>query len=421
MCRLEAAVSLILTLSLCVEAQTITGIVIEDHSGNPVTSADVQVVRAGASDLVADLESDSGGHFELPPLAAGDYRIKISKPNYVAAVLELHGPSGGSKPLVARLVRCGVITGHVLDSAGQPVADATVFAVSRVANGVFRPFARNEQGHQAQVDAQGQYRLFNLPPGEYGVAVTYGASTQTVGSTGDAHLGASGSGVVYYPRNSQPRLFSIKCGTEYSDIDFSLTPGTLCRVSGKVETASPQAGFWLGLTSIDQPSFATAVAQADANGEFHFEGVPTGSYTLFASGPSTARGGLGAELDKHPMFGRMQVEVETNVDGIVIPVREGRLRSFIFTETSGAQGCPSVLDVRFSSLEDWAADLDRTVKIGLDKPQQVDSLAPGRYVVESAGSAADCYIAKDTLVDLSSADNKPITIQVRGGHDAPKQ
>lgn len=420
--RLQAAVSLIPVLSACIAAQTITGVVIEDPSGNPVASAEVQVMRNSSSNLIADLESDSGGHFEVPPLAAADYRIKISKPNYVAAVLQLHEPPHESKPLVARLVRCGTITGHVLDSAGQPVPSATVFAVSRAGKDVFRPFARDERGHEVRMDAEGNYRLFNLPPGEYAVAVTYGASTQVVGSTGDAHAGPIGSGVLYYPRNSQPQMFAIKSGTEYNNIDFSVTPGTLCRVSGKVETAAPQAGFWLALTSVDQPSFATAVTQADANGAFHFDGVPTGAYTLFASGPSHARGVLGAELGKHPIFGRMQVEVETDMDGLSIPVREGRSRSFILrAETSGKSVCPRAMDVRFSPLEDWAADLGRTAKLILDKPQQVDSLAPGRYVVELADPAADCYVAKDTVVDLSSTDNGPITILVRGRHETSIQ
>jgi hypothetical protein len=282
---------------------TIGGRVVEDHSGNALASAEIRVIR-GPSEVVAELEADSDGRFELPDLPAGDYHLDISKPNYQPATLNLP-----ADPLIARLVRFGVISGHVLDSDGKAVHSATVYSISRQwKSGPWHPFAPFEHGHQAIVDENGEYRLFNLPPGQYAVVVTYGASKRVVSMTGEAEAGALGSGVTYYPSNSQPRIFSVSGGEEYRDIDFSVVPGALYEISGKLDIDSPKRGFWLALTSQSQPAFAMAMTSAKEDGTFHFAGVPPGSYSLFAVGPAHGRGPFGMEVDENSLFGRIPLD-----------------------------------------------------------------------------------------------------------------
>jgi hypothetical protein len=78
---------------------------------------------------------------------------------------------------------------------------ATVFAVAREGDSsVWQPFARYEHGHEARVNPRGEYRLFNLPPGQYAIAVTYSASTKLVGSTGDTQSGEAWFGSALLPR-----------------------------------------------------------------------------------------------------------------------------------------------------------------------------------------------------------------------------
>ena len=248
----------------------------------------MHLTRADGAGTIADLETDSNGGFELPDLPAGEYRIKVSKPNYVPSTVPLRVGTAFSGSFVVRLIRCGVITGHALDAEGQGVRNATVFAMSLSSErGTLRPFARFERGHQARVNENGEYRLFNLPPGEYAVAVTYGASTVVVGGTGGAQVGASGSGVVYYPAGSQPRMFTVSGGEEYRGIDFSVVPGALFRVSGKVDVTPSQSGFWLALTSVNQPAFATAVTGAGEDGSFHFTEFPPDHTLCLPQGPRT--------------------------------------------------------------------------------------------------------------------------------------
>jgi hypothetical protein len=188
---------LFLALVTSAHASASEGKVLEDHSGRALASAEVRVTPANGSELVADLETESDGSFRLPELPPAVYRIEVSKPNYLPVRLEVRIGNGASGLLAARLIRCGVISGRVLDAQGQPVRSATIFALSRQSDaGPLRPFARSEHGHQARVDNNGEYRLFNLPPGQYAIAVTYGASTVMVGSTGDTQAGPAGSGVL---------------------------------------------------------------------------------------------------------------------------------------------------------------------------------------------------------------------------------
>src|SRR5271169_897071 len=175
-CRL-AALCLGALMAGSAPPETIAGKVVQDDSGAPLASVEVRISRTGVAGLVADLETDTSGQFRAPDLLPAEYQLEVSKPNHVSTVLRLHEP--GAATLLIRLVRCGVISGQVTDAQAKPVRGAAIFAMVKASAG--EPFRRFT--HQfAQVDERGQYRLYNLPPGRYAVAVSYGASTMAVGS-----------------------------------------------------------------------------------------------------------------------------------------------------------------------------------------------------------------------------------------------
>ncbi len=412
MAHLPGVTLLTLFMAHCAGASVISGTVIEDHSGNAVVSAEVKVLRHGNTTLVADLETDGNGRFELPDVSDGDYRVEVSKANYVGVAVQ----AGAGTSFIVHLIRCGAISGHVLNAQGQAVHGATVFAMSRVAGrDPWRPFARSESGHEARVGDSGEYRLFNLPPGQYAIAVTYGASTTIVGSTGQSETGAEGSGVLYYPDSSRPRLFTVAGGEDYRDVDFSVMPSALYRVAGKIDGAEAKKGYWVALTSLSQPSLATAVTQAADDGAFHLEGIPAGSYTLFASGPSRARAISGMLPDEHVLFGRIPLEVGGNVEGLSVPVAKAKSAWFrLRNALPGNQACSAAIEMRLSALEDRAAYLDRTVTVGFGKLVHLDGLAPGRYMLTAGNSETDCTpVEEATIIDLSSgSEQAPIGINV---------
>ena len=261
---------------------------------------ELKIHTTGQRTLAAHLETDSAGRFRVAGLNEGEYRIEATKANYIGATVRLQALAGG---LVIRLVRCGAISGQVVDGQGKAILGATVYAMPKPISGPLRPFATPVAGTYARVDERGGYRLYELPPGEYAVAVAYGASTAMFGSTGGATVTAGlGSGVQLYPTNQRPQFFAVTGGEQYRNIDFAVTPAALHNVSGKIELPDRKMGFWLALVAADEPGVAQAVAETDANGSFRFEGIAAGSYTLTASGPTRGYGGK-AVLGSPPYSG----------------------------------------------------------------------------------------------------------------------
>jgi len=206
------------------EAQSLTGKLVQDHSGVPVASADVKVYKTGQRWLAADLETDGEGRFQATGLVPGDYRLEISKSGYLNATLPFHLAAGETVRPVLRLVRCGVISGRVMDAAGRAVRPSSVAAMTRGPGGVLR--ASYVRGASATVDDAGRYRLFDLAPDEYVVVASYGASVRAVASTGKLPpLGSAGSGALTYPNNARPEVFTIAGGEEFKNVDFTVHPG----------------------------------------------------------------------------------------------------------------------------------------------------------------------------------------------------
>jgi len=405
--------ALLTFLSITAAAETLQGVVVEDHTSNPLPSVEVRVYRTGVRQLAADLETDEAGRFLAEGLPAGDYRLEVSKPNFVNASVRLPALRSG---LVIRLVHCGVITGQVLDAQGQTVAGASVYAIPKPADGgALRPFDALSHGNYSQVNARGQYRLHSLAPGEYAVAVTYGSSTSLFGSSGGGAVRAGlGSGAQFFPNNARPQFFAVSGGEEYH-ADFAVLPGSLFNLSGKMDLPAPQTRFWLALTTDEQPALATAVTDTKSDGTFRFEGIAPGSYRLTASGPVGGWGGKGILRDA-PFFGRTQVGVGgANVDGVAIAVQKGRPVSFILRSDpqSAAGACPSTAHLTLRATEDWATQIDRDAEINTQKEQTIDQVAPARFQMVLSGLGETCYQPGGTILDLSTEfDGKPVAVPV---------
>ena len=90
-------------------AQTLDGKVIQDDSNALLASVELRIGKDGARQLVADLETGADGRFHAEGIPPGDYRVEVTKPNFVPLTLRVR--FGGS-PLILRLVRFGVISGR---------------------------------------------------------------------------------------------------------------------------------------------------------------------------------------------------------------------------------------------------------------------------------------------------------------------
>ncbi len=356
-------------------AAGLAGQVVEDHSGDPIPSAGVQILNPGRGVPVASTQTGSDGRFETPELPAGDYRIVISKQGYANTVMAFH--AGDAARLSIRLVRWGIATGRVMDGGGDPLAGASVAAMG-MAGGKWQPV----RGLASRVDGNGQFRLDSLPPGEYAVAAVYP------------------SGLLFYPSNRRPQIFTVTGGEEFSNLDFVVLPDAGFRVSGKVELPAPGASFHIALTPVDRPSLSIARTQADEQGAFRFDGVPAGSYDLLASGPG-------------PLYARKRVDVRNqNVAEIALVPQKGR-RATVRLRVAGT--CPGTATVTLTSREDWGVTLDRTVSVTAGQPAFVDNLPPGAFELAAKPAGENCFQTAAAALDLTSGDAAPAAVSVGEG------
>ena len=216
--------------------------VLEDHTGNPLANAEVSVARAGAGNLAADLETDKSGLMRVDGLAAGGYSLEVSKALYVTVKTNVR-TADDTTALTVRLIRYAVVTGRVTGPGGGPTRNAVVRVLERPgADDPLRPIG----GGQA-VDENGEYRFFDLRPGQYAIAVSYGSDLLSPSRRR--------FGVQYYPDNTNTRIFTVAGGEELRGVDFFFGAGPLYRVSGTVEPFNPGASARLTVVPSLQPSW----------------------------------------------------------------------------------------------------------------------------------------------------------------------
>lgn len=365
-------------------AEELTCRVIQDNSGTPVASAEVRIERSPGGTAAVDTVTDGEGRFRAPGLIAGEYLITVEKPGYMKTRIAARiGPERTA--ITIRLVRHGAITGRVTDQAGQPLRSARVTAMSRNADGTLQ--AVEGDGTAASVDSNGLYRLYGLPPGEYAVAVS-----------------GRGVGFLIYPGNGQPEFFPVAGGEEHRGVDFNVTQRSLFSIAGKVDLPAPGEVFAIALAPADQPGIAIGSARTSQDGSFRIDGVPQGSYHLFAAGPVKGTAAKGAILGSEPMFGRMRIDVAgDHVTDIRLPVGaslRGALQ--LQYEHGGADACPKTSTVMATSLEAWPSMLLRSVVAAFDQEVEVPHLAPGKYQITAVELRAACHQVADAVLDVTA-------------------
>ena len=182
------------------------------------------------------------GRFEIGELPAGRYTLNASRAGYLGVSFGQLRPGEVTRPIELAdgqvfanadftLQRTALITGHVFDEAGEPLAGANVLTLQmRFFNGRRRltPVRGN-----AITDDTGQYRLSGLEPGDYYVQVS---SRETWEGEPPAKQ-MLGFLPTYYPAGPGPadaQRVRVRAGQEVSAIDISLIPGKVGNVSGTV-------------------------------------------------------------------------------------------------------------------------------------------------------------------------------------------
>jgi protocatechuate 3,4-dioxygenase beta subunit len=339
---------------------TVVGRVVEADGKTPVASAVVAMNAPGAGPNQSDrVLTDAQGRFFFSSVPAGTYPLTVDKPGYLSGAFGEHRPGGISRALdltqgrpagevTLTLWRSAILTGRVLDDAGEPMVNVAVRAARLQFLAGHRQLAVMTK---TRTDDRGVYRFSSLSPGDYVLIVaatvtsepaTYAgairlegdlphAFLQTMTAVGTAPLvayesvtGVTGSrsmlaasalGVTNVP----PRQGAwMAYPTTYLTSATKLSSATVVQaVSGRVQTLpdlqvrltatyqvsgqvmgpdGPAAYYAVHLVAAEEadgPLFDAATAVTDASGTFTFYGVAPGQYVarvVKTQWPTSGRG-----------------------------------------------------------------------------------------------------------------------------------
>lgn len=270
----------------------VRGRVIAADTGLPLRRVSV-LLSSTTEQRGLETDTDADGVFTFDAVPTGRYRLKASKARYVDTAVGAALPGRPGRPfevgdgqtiegLAIRLAVAGVITGRVLDDAGEPVAGAPVVALQRKR---VRGASRLTPSMSRSTDDTGTYRLFGLSPGRYYLAVQPDEGSRS--RLGVVNASPTRLAATYYPSTpvaSEAQPIDVTAGTE-TGADISLARMQVTTVSGDVLDSAGRAPLFCFLHLVAAgddgagQSFA-GMQTASKSGAFTLAGVAPGDYTL---------------------------------------------------------------------------------------------------------------------------------------------
>jgi len=278
--------------------------------------------------------TDDTGRYSLADLQAGRYLVTASKAGWVTTYYGSPRPGRppGSRVAVtdgARLtldipiVRGGVIAGRIVDEAGSPMTRVWPWLLEERVVGNRRVIARATfqatGSFERSTDDRGEFRLFGLPPGTYYLVVTPSIATGARLTTDSevrwaaqppAEAGAApapgavaGYAPFFLPGTTDPAAAQpivVGPGDVREGLMIRVGYVGVARVTGRVARS---AGEGLGASSIEMlPRESRAMlegsrrsAPLSKDGQFTFQNVTPGTYTIRVRAASAAATGTPAQ------------------------------------------------------------------------------------------------------------------------------
>ena len=373
----------------------IRGYVVKQGTGEPLWGARVTLLREQGRGQALASVTDNNGRFVIGNIAAGNYRLEVTRDGYVdqeygqispnrpGTVLAL-APGQQPDDLVVGMVPTGVITGRIFDENGQPLEGVDVRAMRYEYDDGARVL---ETVQTAETNDLGAYRLYWLEPGEYFVSATFNSNRQQLmqlaEAIADAIPAGPGAGAgggegplglllpglqngtlnleqlqataaiyvdTYFPGTydaARAAAVAVTPASEMSSINFTVLPTRAVTVSGRVVGPySESDGLSTSVVLVPRNSLlATAGGRGRGrgsggrgqDGSFSLTGVAPGSYTLVATMQAGGRGRRGD--GDVALSGFTNIEVGTqDLQNIVIQVQPAvTLRGQIWVDEAASQ------------------------------------------------------------------------------------
>ncbi len=260
------------TLQAASQSRTISGVVVNSVTGQPISRA---LVQGGP---IATL-TDGEGRFELQGVVG--YGLPFAtKPGYFPESDRGMMPwssaaNASSAPVELKLVPEAIIAGRLTDTAGEPIEGVTVMLRTLAVNNGLKHW---EQRGGVATNAEGEFRIANLQAGEYAIQTTLkldgppeGDAVAGFAPVDYPVLGANGAGAL-----------TVHAGDQLE-----------ADMSTRLERLYPVSGMLTGLPENTWPSFTVRTASGvDVStpvqrssqenlqtGEFHLL-LPSGSFEV---------------------------------------------------------------------------------------------------------------------------------------------
>jgi protocatechuate 3,4-dioxygenase beta subunit len=376
--------------------------------------------------------TDASGRFTFDNVLPGSYWIAAEKENFWSAPLPgmtsskvdarsvIVDSGKANAPVDLSLLPSTVFSGRVLSPSGEPISNVNV----AVYQTIYQPNGHQYLDNGLQIvstDDRGEYRIFNIPPGQY-----YVGTAPPSGYLGDT---AKSYPVNFYPAGRDARsalLVTAGQSPELSGINIQMSDPPTFTVSG-IESSDIPAGLNL---SPREPRFALVPRDPQAlfefagkmltvkngltgsedrsSGKFRLEGVLPGNYDLIAQ--------VGSDVRGWPFVGRTSIDViDRDVADVRVSAHPGVDVKVRLSLDGGGAKVPSSITVQLRVRDNWTLPFEGAMlrpgermaprrKAGEPAPPPlpltdasgafVFNVAEARYDVDVLGLPEDFYVAE---------------------------
>ena len=400
----------------------LTGRVLASDNGEPATHAHIHLSGSTTSrgtsgsprGVERTSETDANGDFEFANLPAGSFYVTVDRvngfvrPSRAKSAEIAEGQTAG---MTFRVQRTGAIQGRVVDENGDGVLRVQVAAAQKINLGGYNKV--EPSGLSAITDDRGNFRIFNVPPGEYYVVASY--SPPRVDIKPSPRLGYSNT---YHPNSltlDAARSVVVRPGRTTERVDVALTTRQLVKVSVRAVNSNGvplEKEARLSLHRRDATYLETSLRfpGLPKDGTFVFDDIMPGEYALIVA--ASHRLEEAAYVNVSVADTDLSLNVRTNigarvsgrvlVDGVPLSAVSGVGRVSIFAHQPWAYTALKYAEVPSAETQ----GTDRFELSGLRGPMVLDaSIGIGTLVsIRRAGQVipgrAVNYLGTETIDDV---------------------